>query len=39
METSHPNIPRSIAATKKLEDETMQGLRLALEDFNMAFAA
>ena len=39
METAHPNIGRAIAASKKLDDTTTEGLKLALQDFNQAFLA
>jgi F-type H+-transporting ATPase subunit alpha len=37
METSHPNIGRAIAAAKRLDDTTTEGLRLAIEDYNATF--
>ncbi len=37
METAHPNIGRTIAASKKLDDTTTEGLKLALQDFNAMF--
>jgi F-type H+-transporting ATPase subunit alpha len=39
MDAAHPNIGRAIAAAKKLDDTTIAGLKLAIEDFNRAFAA
>jgi F-type H+-transporting ATPase subunit alpha len=37
MDASHPNIGRAIAATKKLDDTTTDGLKLAIQDFNQMF--
>jgi F-type H+-transporting ATPase subunit alpha len=37
METSHPNIGRAIAASKRLDDTTAEGLKLAIQDYNAAF--
>lgn len=37
MEASHPNIGRAIAANKKLDDTTTEGLKLAIQDFNAMF--
>jgi F-type H+-transporting ATPase subunit alpha len=37
METSHPNIGRAIAASKRLDDTTTEGLKLAIQDYNAAF--
>ena len=34
---SHPNIGRSIATAKKLDDETANGLKIAIQDFNQMF--
>ncbi len=39
MDASHPNIGRAIAAAKKLDDTTTEGLKLAIQDFNVAFGA
>jgi F-type H+/Na+-transporting ATPase subunit alpha len=39
METGHPNIVRAIATTKRLDDATAEGLKLAIEDYNAAFLA
>ena len=39
METTHPNIGRAIATTKRLDDPTIDGLKLAIEDFNGMFLA
>jgi F-type H+-transporting ATPase subunit alpha len=39
METSHPNIGRAIAASKRLDDTTTEGLKLAIQDHNAAFLA
>jgi F-type H+-transporting ATPase subunit alpha len=38
MDTSRPDIARTIATGKKMDDATIQALRLALEDFNATFA-
>ena len=37
MDASHPNIGRAIAAAKKLDDTTTDGLKLAIQDFNRMF--
>jgi F-type H+/Na+-transporting ATPase subunit alpha len=37
MDASHPNIGRAIAAAKKLDDTTTDGLKLAIQDFNQMF--
>jgi len=37
MDTSHPNVGRAIAAQKRLEDATIEGLKLATQDFNAQF--
>jgi F-type H+-transporting ATPase subunit alpha len=34
---SHPNIGRTIATAKKLEDDTANGLKIAIQDFNQMF--
>jgi F-type H+/Na+-transporting ATPase subunit alpha len=39
METSHPNVGRAIAASKRLDDTTAEGLKLAIQDFSAAFLA
>ncbi len=39
METNHPNIGRTIAATKRLDDMTIEGLKIAIQDFNAMFLA
>jgi F-type H+-transporting ATPase subunit alpha len=39
MDASHPNIGRAIAAAKKLDDTTTEGLKLAIQDFNATFGA
>jgi F-type H+-transporting ATPase subunit alpha len=39
METSHPNIARAIAASKRLDDATLDGLKLAIGDYNATFLA
>jgi F-type H+/Na+-transporting ATPase subunit alpha len=39
METRHPNIARAIATSKRLDDATAEGLKLAIEDYNAAFLA
>jgi F-type H+/Na+-transporting ATPase subunit alpha len=39
MASSHPNIGRSIAAQKKLDDQLTEGLKLAITDFNQMFLA
>jgi F-type H+-transporting ATPase subunit alpha len=39
MDASHPNIGRAIAAAKKLDDTTTEGLKLAIQDFNVTFGA
>ncbi len=37
MEANHPNIGRTIATTKRLDETTIEGLKLAIEDFNALF--
>ncbi|MEJ5198762.1 MAG: F0F1 ATP synthase subunit alpha [Anaerolineae bacterium] len=37
MDATHPNIGRAIAATKKLDEATIEGLKLAIEDYNKTF--
>ncbi len=37
MHGNHPNIGRAIASAKKLDDDTTEGLKLAIQDFNQAF--
>jgi len=37
MHGTHPNIGRSIASAKKLDDETTNGLKIAIQDFNQMF--
>jgi F-type H+-transporting ATPase subunit alpha len=37
MDASHPNIGRTIAAAKKIDDTTADGLKLAIQDFNQMF--
>jgi F-type H+-transporting ATPase subunit alpha len=37
MDASHPNIGRAIAAAKKIDDTTADGLKLAIQDFNQMF--
>jgi F-type H+-transporting ATPase subunit alpha len=37
MDASHPNLGRAIAAAKKLDDTTTDGLKLAIQDFNQMF--
>jgi F-type H+-transporting ATPase subunit alpha len=37
MDTSHPNVGRAIAAQKRLDDATIEGLKLATQDFNAQF--
>ncbi|MCX6029682.1 MAG: F0F1 ATP synthase subunit alpha [Chloroflexi bacterium] len=39
MDASHPNIGRAIAAARKLDDTTTEGLKLAIQDFNVTFGA
>jgi F-type H+-transporting ATPase subunit alpha len=39
MDASHPNIGRAIATTKRLDDVVVEGLELAIEDFNTMFLA
>jgi len=39
MDATHPNIGRAIAAAKKLDDTTTEGLKLAIEDYNRTFGA
>jgi F-type H+/Na+-transporting ATPase subunit alpha len=39
MAASHPNIGRTIATQKKLDDQTTEGLKLAIQDFNQTFLA
>ncbi len=37
MHGTHPNIGRTIASARKLDDATTDGLKLAIQDFNQAF--
>jgi F-type H+-transporting ATPase subunit alpha len=37
VDASHPNLGRAIAAAKKLDDTTTDGLKLAIQDFNQMF--
>ncbi len=37
MDATHPNIGRAIATTKRVEDPTADGLKLAIQDFNQMF--
>jgi F-type H+-transporting ATPase subunit alpha len=37
MDTSHPNIPRAIATSKRLDETTTEGLKLAIGDYNTSF--
>ncbi|MGQ9491663.1 MAG: F0F1 ATP synthase subunit alpha [Anaerolineae bacterium] len=37
MDANHPNIGRTIATAKRLDESTIQGLKLAIEDFNALF--
>ncbi len=37
MDATHPNIGRTIAANKRLDEETVEGLKLAIQDFNTMF--
>jgi F-type H+-transporting ATPase subunit alpha len=37
MEGTHPNIGRAIASSKRLDDQTTEGLKLAIQDFNQMF--
>ncbi len=39
MSSSHPNIGRTIASQKKLDDQLTEGLKLAITDFNQMFLA
>jgi F-type H+-transporting ATPase subunit alpha len=39
MDATHPNIGRAIAAAKKLDDTTIEGLKLAITDFNATFGS
>ncbi len=39
MASSHPNIGRTIASQKKLDDQLTEGLKLAITDFNQMFLA
>ncbi len=39
VDASHPNLGRAIAAAKKLDDTTTDGLKLAIQDFNQMFLA
>ncbi len=36
-DANHPNLGRAIAAAKKLDDTTTDGLKLAIQDFNQMF--
>ena len=37
MQGTHPNIGRTIASAKKLDDDTTNGLKIAIQDFNQMF--
>ncbi len=37
MDGTHPNIGRAIATNKRLDEETVEGLKLAIQDFNTMF--
>ena len=37
MHGTHPNIGRTIASAKKLDDDTTNGLKIAIQDFNQMF--
>jgi len=37
VDANHPNLGRSIAAAKKLDETTTDGLKLAIQDFNQMF--
>ena len=37
MHGTHPNIGRTIASAKRLDDETTNGLKIAIQDFNQMF--
>ncbi len=37
MHGSHPNIGRTIATARKLDDDTTNGLKIAIQDFNQMF--
>jgi F-type H+/Na+-transporting ATPase subunit alpha len=39
MDAAHPNIGRAIASAKKLDDTTIDGLKLAIDDYNMTFGS
>jgi len=39
MDAAHPNIGRAIASAKKLDDTTIDGLKLAIDDYNTTFGA
>jgi F-type H+-transporting ATPase subunit alpha len=39
MDASHPTLGRAIAAQKRLDDATTEGLKLAIQDFNATFGA
>jgi len=39
MDAAHPNIGRAIAAAKKLDDTTIDGLKLAIDDYNTTFGS
>jgi F-type H+/Na+-transporting ATPase subunit alpha len=39
MDAAHPNIGRAIASAKKLDDTTIDGLKLAIDDYNSTFGA
>ncbi len=37
MRATHPNLGRTIASAKKLDDDTTNGLKIAIQDFNQMF--
>ncbi len=39
MDAAHPNIGRAIASAKKLDDTTIDGLKLAIDDYNTTFGS
>jgi F0F1-type ATP synthase alpha subunit len=39
MESSHANIGRAIVSQKRLDDATVEGLKMAIQDFNTTFAS
>jgi F-type H+-transporting ATPase subunit alpha len=38
IDSAHPNLVRTIAGGNKLDEQTVQGLQMALDDFNSTFA-